>query len=68
MDHEDPAIRLASLSALKRLTHKDLGTDPADWRRELKPTLQASGAPASPGSSSNPPAMATSPARPGNAR
>jgi hypothetical protein len=68
MDHEDPAIRLASLSALKRLTHKDLGTDPADWRRELKPMLEASGAPASPASSSNPPALATSPARPGNTR
>ena len=49
MDHEDPAIRLASLTALRRLTRKDLGTDPADWRRELKPTLEAAGAPGSSG-------------------
>ncbi|MGC8639221.1 MAG: HEAT repeat domain-containing protein [Isosphaeraceae bacterium] len=47
MDHEDPAIRLASLNALRKLTRKDLGTDPADWRRELKPTLEASGQPRS---------------------
>jgi hypothetical protein len=36
MDHEDPAIRLASLNGLRRLTRKDHGTDPAVWRRELK--------------------------------
>jgi HEAT repeats len=47
MDHEDPAIRLASLNALRRLTRKNLGTDPADWRREFKTTLEASGAPGS---------------------
>jgi HEAT repeat protein len=36
MDHEDPAIRLASLNALRRTLRKDLGTDPAAWRKELK--------------------------------
>ena len=41
MDHDDPAIRLASLNALRKLTGKDHGTNPADWRRELKPVLNA---------------------------
>jgi HEAT repeat protein len=36
MDHDDPAIRLASWNALRKLIRKDLGTDPAAWRRELK--------------------------------
>ncbi len=40
MDHEDPAIRLASLNALRTLTRKDYGTNPADWKRELKPLLE----------------------------
>jgi HEAT repeat protein len=51
MDHEDPAIRLASLNALRRLTGKDHGTSPADWRKELKPLLDADGAMASRASS-----------------
>jgi HEAT repeat protein len=46
MEHDDPAIRLASLNALRKLTGKDHGTDPAVWRRELKPLLASSGAPA----------------------
>jgi hypothetical protein len=41
MEHEDPAIRLASLSALRSLTRKDYGTDASAWRRELKPTIEA---------------------------
>jgi HEAT repeat protein len=41
MEHEDPAIRLASLTALRRLTRKDLGTDVSAWRRDLNPMLQA---------------------------
>ncbi len=41
MDHEDPAIRLASLNTLRKLTCKDHGTNPADWKRELKPLLDA---------------------------
>ncbi len=47
MDHEDPAIRLASLNTLRKLTGKDHGTNPADWRRELKPILD-SAVPAAP--------------------
>jgi HEAT repeats len=42
MEHDDPAIRLASLDALRKLTGKDHGTDPAVWRRELKPLLTSS--------------------------
>ena len=49
MDHDDPAIRLASLNALRKLTGKDYGTNPADWKRELKPILDAAGATAPPG-------------------
>jgi HEAT repeat protein len=45
MDHEDPAIRLASLNALRKLTRKDLGTDSAAWRRELKPLIAGADAP-----------------------
>ena len=48
MDHDDPAIRLASLNALRKLTGKDHGTNPADWRRKLKPVLDAAAATASP--------------------
>ena len=45
MEHEDPAIRLAALNALRKLTRKDLGTDPADWKRELKPLIAGADAP-----------------------
>ena len=48
MEHEDPAIRLASLNALRKLTGKDQGTNPAAWRRELKPMIDAAAATASP--------------------
>lgn len=48
MEHEDPAIRLAALNSLRQMTGKDHGTDPADWRRELKPALAASGQPVAP--------------------
>ncbi len=44
MDHDDPAIRLACLNALRKLTRKDLGTVPADWRKELKPLLESAAA------------------------
>ncbi len=47
MDHEDPAIRLASLNTLRKLTGKDHGTNPADWKRALKPLIDP-GAPAAP--------------------
>lgn len=48
MEHEDPAIRLASLETLRKLTGKDHGTEAAAWRKELKPVLDSA---ASPGSS-----------------
>jgi HEAT repeat protein len=32
MEHDDPAIRLASLRALRKITRKDLGVEPAPWR------------------------------------
>jgi HEAT repeat protein len=41
MDHEDPAIRVECLRALREITHKDMGIDPAAWRRELEPTIAA---------------------------
>ncbi len=46
MEHEDPAIRLASLSALRKLTRTDQGTEIAAWRRHLKPMLEAGASPA----------------------
>jgi HEAT repeat protein len=49
MDHDDPAIRLASLEALRKITGIDLGVKPGPWRDLLKPkapTAPASAAPA----------------------
>jgi HEAT repeat protein len=40
MDHDDPAIRLECLRALREITGKDAGVDPAAWRRALEPTLK----------------------------
>lgn len=37
MDHDDPAIRLASLQALRSITGRDLGIKPGPWRDFLKP-------------------------------
>jgi hypothetical protein len=45
MEHEDPAIRLASLNAIRKLTRKDLGTEPGAWKRELKSLVEGAGAP-----------------------
>lgn len=41
MEHDDPAIRLASLNALRKITGKDLGTEADPWRKELEPILAA---------------------------
>ena len=41
MEHEDPAIRLASLNALRKLTSTDQGTEVAAWRTYLKPMMEA---------------------------
>jgi hypothetical protein len=43
MDHDDPAIRLASLEALRNITGMDRGVDPAAWRDAVLP--QAASAP-----------------------
>jgi HEAT repeat protein len=48
MEHEDPAIRLESYRALKKITGKDLGNQPKDWRRELDPQLAKSENPPAP--------------------
>jgi hypothetical protein len=68
MEHEDPAIRLASVEALRKTTGRDLGVKPGPWRDLLKPQVQtasASVAPAAPPASgtaaqSQPPGAATS--------
>ncbi len=41
MEHDDPAIRLASLDALRKITGKDLGTEVGPWRKDLEPLLAA---------------------------
>lgn len=41
MEHADPAIRLASLNALRKITGKDLGVDPGPWQKELLPQKTA---------------------------
>jgi hypothetical protein len=41
MDHDDPAIRYECLNALRQITGKDLGVDPAPWRKALDPTPAA---------------------------
>jgi len=48
MDHVDPAIRLASLNALRRITGKDLGVEPGPWRKEYLPQAAATAAPTAP--------------------
>ncbi|WP_406695495.1 HEAT repeat domain-containing protein [Singulisphaera sp. Ch08] len=45
MEHADPAIRLASLNALRKITHKDLGVDPGPWQKELLPQMSAASPP-----------------------
>jgi hypothetical protein len=50
MEHDDPAIRLSSVHALRQLTGKDLGVDAAPWRdyveKEIKDERAAEEAPA----------------------
>jgi HEAT repeat protein len=36
MDHQDPAFRLASLKALRAISGKDLGVEPAPWRKYVQ--------------------------------
>jgi HEAT repeat protein len=56
MGHEDPAIRLTSLEALRRITGKDLGVDPAAWHKELQGDLASTAPPAPMQASTAPPA------------
>ncbi len=61
MDHDDPAIRLASLTALRKLTGKDHGTTPAEWRKQLKPMLDPLSARSPAQSAATAPAVARAP-------
>ena len=54
MEHDDPAIRLASLGSLRKITGKDLGVEPKPWRDDLQP----------PAATSTPTQTATSAPRP----
>jgi HEAT repeat protein len=44
MEHDDPAIRLASLQALRKITGSDLGVKPGPWRDFLKSKAQTASA------------------------
>ncbi|QEH37102.1 HEAT repeat protein [Aquisphaera giovannonii] len=59
MEHDDPAIRLAALNALRALTRKDLGTDAAEWRKGLKSQIEAAAAPDAGASAGSPGAAAS---------
>jgi HEAT repeat protein len=67
MEHEEPAIRVASMNALKSITGKDLGVDPLAWKKYVeslpddKPA--AGSAPPSP-SPTPPPRLPAGPAPP----
>ena len=40
MDHDDPAFRLASVQALRKLTGQDHGVDLAAWQKALGPLIR----------------------------
>jgi hypothetical protein len=71
MEHDDPAIRLCSLQALRKITGKDYGVDPAPWRKELFPqeaapattpdSIAAAAIAGRPDATSPPPTAATAP-------
>ena len=42
MEHDDPAIRLASVKALRATTGKDLGLESAPWRQWMQSQVAAS--------------------------
>jgi HEAT repeat protein len=48
MEHDDPAMRLASLKALRNITGLDRGVDPAAWRDAVLPQVAAKPAADSP--------------------
>jgi hypothetical protein len=39
MDHDDPAIRMASLTSLRKISGKDLGVETEPWRKHFEPLL-----------------------------
>ena len=41
MDHDFPAIRLASLQALRSITGRDLGVESAPWRKYVQAQSEA---------------------------
>jgi hypothetical protein len=45
MEHDDPAIRLASVKSLRASTGKDLGLECAPWRRWLQSQVAAASSP-----------------------
>jgi HEAT repeats len=54
MDHDDPAIRYECLNALRQITGKDLGVDPAPWRKALEPTPESAPSPTKTSKKSSP--------------
>jgi hypothetical protein len=47
MQHDDPATRLASLNALRKITGRDLGVEPGPWQELVQPKTLVAG-PAAP--------------------
>jgi HEAT repeat protein len=45
MENDDPAIRLASLKSLRRVTGKDLGVEVKPWRDALQPEIAKAATP-----------------------
>jgi len=39
MEHDDPAIRMASLTSLRKIAGKDLGVEPGPWRKHYETIL-----------------------------
>jgi HEAT repeats len=56
MDSDLPAIRLASLNALRSITRKDFGVDPKPWREFVQAKMKSASAP-----SGNKPSVSQSP-------
>ncbi|ODT98978.1 MAG: hypothetical protein ABS79_05095 [Planctomycetes bacterium SCN 63-9] len=45
MEHDDPAIRMASLTALRKISGKDLGIEIDPWRKHFEPLMAQAAAP-----------------------
>jgi len=74
MEHDDPAIRLASLKSLRAITREDLGVEPGPWRKHLQklvasksntastaPTASTTPAASTTSNASKPPAVSSAP-------